>query len=157
MSTISKLFLILFLGYYSTGITQNASIENEGYATTISIGALTSTYVSNQVVADFTTNTNQNLNVLSEVNNTTSYAVLTLAENNLRIHQVQHPVRLLKIHSVEFADDISFFNHLGQLVITQSNVSPKDNSVVLDLSQFTKGIYFVKFEKHGSIKRIRIE
>lgn len=156
MSTIRKLFLILFLGYYSTGITQNASIENEGYATTISSGAPTYTGASNQLVADFTTNTNQNLNVLSEVNNTTSY-VLTLAENNLRIHQLQHPVRLLKIHSVEFADDIKLYNHLGQLVITQSNVSPKDNSVVLDLSQFTKGIYFVKFEKHGSIKRIRIE
>jgi len=132
--------LILFLGYYSTGITQNTSIENEGYATTISTGAPTSVAASNQLVADFTTNINQNLNVLSEVNNTTSYAVLALAENNLRIHQLQHPVRLLKIHSVEFADDIKLYNHLGQLV-----------------SQFAKGIYFVKFEKHGSIKRIRIE
>ena len=96
------------------------------------------------------------LEVVSKEMTASSNTVLTLLGNNLRIHQVLNQNKLITIKEVQFVDDIKFYDHLGQLVSTALNVIPKQNSIILDLNSFRKGIYFLKFEKHNIIKRIRI-
>lgn len=96
------------------------------------------------------------LELVSKKINVSSNTVLTLLGNNLRIHQVLNQNKLITIKEVQFVDDIKFYDHLGQLVSTAPNVIPKKNSIILDLNSFRKGIYFLKFEKHNIIKRIRI-
>lgn len=85
-----------------------------------------------------------------------SYTDLTLVENSLKIHQVKNKNRLIRVNEVQFKDEVTFYNHLGYLVNTISSVTPKENSVVLNLNSLKEGIYFLKFKKHHTIKRIHV-
>ena len=93
--------------------------------------------------------------VVNKKYSTKSYVVLSLLRNNLKIHQLSR-FNLLKIEGVKFQEEITFFDHLGILVGKEANIIPRNNTIVLDLSSFTEGIYFLKFKNHGVIKRIKI-
>lgn len=93
--------------------------------------------------------------VVNEKYSTKSYVVLSLLRNNLKIHQLSR-FNLLKIEGVKFQEEITFFDHLGILVGKETDIIPRNNTIVLDLSSFTEGIYFLKFKNHGVIKRIKI-
>lgn len=84
------------------------------------------------------------------------YTLLSLLNSNFKIHQLSR-FNLLKIEGVRFREEISFFDHLGILVGKEADITPKNSTIILDLSSFKEGIYFLKFKNHGVIKRIEIK
>lgn len=93
--------------------------------------------------------------VINKKYGTKSHVFLSLLCNNLKIHELSR-FSLLTIQEVKLQEEITFFNHLGILVRQEANIIPRNNTIVLDLSSFTEGIYFLKFKNHGVIKRIKI-
>ncbi len=153
MKSINIIVLLVNVLSYSVGMSQVITDSSESALETI-----VAIEESSQVMLQENNNEEAliDLEVLKKKINSMYYTDLTLVENNLKIHQVSNKNRLVRIKEVRHLDEVIFYNHLGHKVSTILGVTPRENTVILDLNSFEEGIYFLKFEKHNVIKRLQI-